>query len=337
MSIKSVIILMNLKVSPFHGLPDGTTFWVKRADNDSIVYTGTTSGQKGYFSDFNPSDPGEYYIEVDVTNVNQRKSHNFYIADHLFQLTSSKAVVDHFTHVRSYNDLCGEFSGICRDNHMGGPSRDSQAWLREAIVDALLYASNPSLFDRWDNFGTQYANNGRADAIDSLLWHANHSYLNRFPEGVCCYIPGCDVYDHKDTIDQMTAFLAAYHWFLKDKFPDDPYKTIFEDRYQTYLEFCRNNWNAYDANKTFKFEDPNGYDFDCCCRWASGTSQRVSPPGVQILVNLLMYEVELEQQAAGDPNANPDKYLTIAQNNAEFLIEQGIGRSGVGSADYAKT
>ncbi|MBI5183253.1 MAG: VCBS repeat-containing protein, partial [Nitrospinae bacterium] len=316
------------------GVPDGTIFWVKRVDNDTIVYTGTVKGEKGYFSDFNPSDPGEYYIEVDVANVNQRRSHNFYIADHLFQLSSSKLVVDYFTQVRANVDPCGEYLGTCSANHMGGPTRDSQAWLREAIVDALLYASNPSLFDRWDNFGTDFANNGRADLIDLLLWHADFcwKYRSTYPGGICCYFVGCDSYDYKDTIDQIVAFIVAYHWFLKEKYPND---TELKNKYQTYLQFCRDNWDAYDADKTFTSSDPvNGYDYSCCCRWEA--NNRVSPPGVQVLINLLMYEVELQEQADGNPNANPDKYLNIARDNALYLINRAIGREGVGSADYIK-
>ncbi len=261
------------------GADETTEFTIHRSTDDQIVYTGSFANEKGDFTDFRPEDAEEYYIEV----PNFGKSYPFYVTPYFFHTTTAR---------RAYQFFLDGRLGVdgYTTTKWGGPTRDAGAYNRETLFEALLYASNPSLFDQWDYEEdpehSEFSENGIPDLIDILLWHADFCY--RFRETPP---PGKSKWDHEQAVEQLVAACAAYHWFLKDKGWMD------EDTYRKYLDWVLLKWSDYE------FDVPD-VSFD-------GMWQK--PPGYRIMPNVLMREI-----ADHEPEMNGAPYI----DNAKIMLEE---------------
>lgn len=243
------------------GAEDETPFAVKKTSDNSIVFSGILQDQKGDFTDFKPDTPDEYYIEVE----GHGKSFGFYIAPFFFHSQTARTAYQFFFDGRLGVD------GI-QETKWGGPSRDAGAWNRETFFEAMLYASNPSLFDRYDYEpdaeNEEFSENGIPDLIDIMLFHADFCYKFRDTPP-----PGMkdDNWPRKYPLEQLAAACAAYHWFLRDK------GWMSEETYNKYLDWCIENWSAYGM------DEPQ--DFDNVDRvWTEA-------PGYRIIPNLCLKDV----------------------------------------------
>ncbi len=245
------------------GADDETAFTVKRTSDNSVVFSGTIRNQKGDFTDFKPDTPDEYYIEAD----GHGRSFDFYIAPFFFHSKNARTAYQFFFDGRLGVD------GI-QETKWGGPSRDAGAWNRETFFEAMLYASNPSLFDRYDHEpdpeNAEYSENGIPDLIDILLFHADFCYRFRDTPP-----PGMKDknWPRKYPLEQLAAACAAYHWFLRDK------GWMSEETYNKYLNWCLDNWSTYEMDQ------PQDYD-DVDRVWTEA-------PGYRIIPNLCLKDVGL--------------------------------------------
>ncbi len=261
------------------GATETTEFKIRRSSDDQVVYTGSFSNGKGDFSDFKPESAEEYYIEVS----DYGQSYPFYVTPYFFHTTTARRSYQFFMDAR----LGVEGYTTTKD---GGPSRDAGAYNRETLFEALLYASNPSLFDQWDHEPnpdhSEFNENGIPDLIDILLWHADFCY--KFRESPP---PGQSKWDYEHAVEQLVAACAAYHWFLKDKGWMD------EETYRKYLDWVLLKWSEY------KFDVPD-VSFDGMWR---------KPPGYRIMPNVLMREIaDYESDMNGAP------YI----DNAKIMLEE---------------
>jgi len=236
------------------GAEDETPFAVKRTPDNSIVFSGTIQDGKGDFTEFKPDVPGEFYIEAD----GHGRSFDFYIAPFFFHTTTARKSYQFFFDGRLGVD------GIT-ETKWGGPSRDAGAWNRETFFEAMLYASNPSLFDRYDYEpdpeNAEYSENGIPDLIDILLFHADFCYRfrNTPPPGM-----NDSNWPREYPLEQLAAACAAYHWFLGEK------GWMSEETYDKYLNWCIENWSTYEMDQ------PQDYD-NVGRVWTEAPGYRIIP------------------------------------------------------------
>lgn len=126
------------------GVADGTPFTIRRLSDGVVVFSGTVRRERGDFTAFNPaSDVGDYVVAV----TGRPSSDPFRVRANLFATTSSRLGYQFFIDVRG-----GFTPDLSPANATGGgPSRDGGGATLETVFMGLLYASNPSLFDRWNN------------------------------------------------------------------------------------------------------------------------------------------------------------------------------------------
>jgi hypothetical protein len=284
--------------------PEGTAFRVLRQPEGQIVFTGVIKNGAGDFTAFNPDTSRSEY----VISVSERKlSVPFRIADHLMEGVSSKLAYDFFMDVRGSEDPIHSNEAKV---HGGGPSRDSGAYGLEATFEALFYASNPALFDRWT---TELGDKQTADLIDLLLWHGKFAYhhvdyngpiANRFGSLGYEGQPRMN-YDYWNTLDQLAAVCAAYHTFLKPHLP--------RETYLSYRDECRKRWKDYDRHKVVRH-------WTHSTKWVDEGFQEFNEMGnaygQSVFRNLFMYLSE-----RGEPDGEPEKYLRWAQEGADDIIK----------------
>ncbi len=292
-----------------YGAPDGTNFQVilaadKEKSNPAPEFEGAIEHFAGDFSAFNPADsPGEYIIRVPGFG----DSHPFWIADHLMEKLSSRLGYQFFIDVRgSENPIYSNESDVAG----GGPSRDGGAYTLETIYEVLFYASNPALFDRWnDDFGDKEM----PDLINLILWHAEFAYHHRDYNGPTGYRPYAigypeeelQNYDYQNTLDHLAAVCAAYHSFL------GPY--LDEEKYRRYRQACLQNWEAYERDQVVRYWVKSQKWIDI--GWQE-FNEMGNVFGQSVFRNLFMYLCE-----KNEPDGEPEKFLAHARRAAKDMID----------------
>lgn len=293
-----------------YGAPDETSFTITYAEDSldtraGALYKGTIRDYAGDFTAFNPEGSGkEYVIKVEGYGF----SYPFRIAGYLMEALSSKLAYQFFIDVRGSEDpVYPDETTIAG----GGPSRDGGAYTLETVFEVLQYASNPSLYDRWNE---EFPENDAPDLISLMLWHAEYAYHHRDyngPRGHGSYMigyPGWDTlqaYDYQNTLDHLAAVCAAYHSFLK------PY--LDPEKYRHYRQACLQNWEAYDRDKVVRY-------FVKSEKWVDEGWQEFNEMGnvfgQAVFRNLFMYLCEKEEK-----DGQPEKFLRYAQAAAEDIIK----------------
>ncbi|WP_257668896.1 hypothetical protein [Parapedobacter tibetensis] len=293
-----------------YGAPEGAAFTVIDAEDSlkagvQALYKGVIRDFAGDFSDFNPSGSGKEYM---ISVKGHGQSYPFGISEHLMEKRSSRLAYQFFIDVRGSEDpVFPDESKIAG----GGPSRDGGAYTLETVFEVLLYASNPSLFQRWhDDFGNKEV----PDLISLMLWHAEFAYHHRDyngPRGHGSYLIGypdwdkLQTYDYQNTLDHLAAACAAYHSFLR------PY--LDEAKYRHYRQACLQNWEAYDRDRVVRYYVKSE-------KWVDKGWQEFNEMGnvfgQAVFRNLFMYLCEKEEE-----DGQPEKFLGYAQQAAADIIQ----------------
>lgn len=283
--------------------PDQTSFDVVRKRDGQVVFSGKMKNGSGDFTRFDPKSSTEEYI---IRIPNRNPSVPFRIASYFMEGLSSKLAYDFFVDVRGSLDPVHSNEAKV---YGGGPSRDCGAYGLETTFEALFYASNPALFDRWK---TELGNNQVPDLLALLLWHGEFAYHHVDYNGPVANRHG-DLgyegqprmqYDYWNTLDQLAAVCAAYHAFLKPYLP--------RETYEKYRNECRKRWEAYDRHKVVRH-------WTYSTKWVDQGFQEFNEMGnaygQSVFSNLFMY---LSERA--EPDGQPEKYLRWAQESAEDII-----------------
>ncbi len=287
-----------------YGAKDRAKFRIINTHTDRAVYEGEIIGYQGWFSSFNPiASSAEYVIDVE----GHGRSFPFWIADHLMENLSSKLAYDFFVDARGFEDN-GSYN--ISQVYGGGPTRDVGAYGLETVFEVLQYASNPALFDRWK---TEIGEDNTADLIDLILWHAEFAYkyvkyngpvLNR--HGSLGYEgePRMN-YDYWNTLDQLAAVCAAYHFYLKAYLP--------EETYRKYRKVCLENWEEYDRHKVVRY-------WTYSTKWVDHGFQEFNEMGnafgQSVFSNLFMYLCEKSEDSQ-----DADRFLKWAKESAKDIVE----------------
>jgi hypothetical protein len=324
------------------GAVDGTPFRVVRVPSGAVVFRGTVRERVGDFSTFEPpSSRDEYVVEVDGFE----RSVPFWIADHVFERTSSRLAYQFFVDVR------GGFTPRLSPANVtgGGPSRDGGGQGLEATFEGLLYASNPALFDRWKgelrgSADRMWADppdvgvesepslelpadgsvpwNQWPDLIKLILWHAefayaNHQYTGR-TGGFEARADGYEGWVRQFGYDDQSLQSFDYQNLLDQLAAVSAYYHAFLEPYMTrethekYRKACLELWEKYDRHKEVrywvksrKWIDEGRLEFN----------EQGSALGQGLLRNLMMYLAEREE-----PNGQAARFLAYARACAQDVI-----------------
>ena len=331
------------------GVPDGTSFYIYYATdtlkkNPVVLYSGTVKNYAGYFTDFNPrASNRQYVIKVDGVGY----SVPFWIADHLMEKLSSRLAYEFFIDVRGSMDDRLSPANVTG----GGSSRDGGGQTLEATFEGLLYASNPALFDRWNNelkyvnqhilvadFPPGPVNNYDSynitedsavsdpdqipDLIKLILWHAEFCYNNMAYHGIAgggfsswLSYNNVRMFGYKG--DTLQSF--DYQNMLDQLAAVCAYYHTFlkpyldEETYQKYRRACLENWEAYDRQKEVRYWVKS---FKWIDEGYREFNEMGNAFGQGLLRNMLMYFCELHEK-----DGQPQKFLNYAVQCANDIIQ----------------
>lgn len=272
---------------------DGTQFYVKKANDNSTVFTGMVSNGIADFSSFNPSDIGEYYVQCSEVN-----SYNFSIGRYWMQKVSIGPALNFMNQSRQDTfDLGG---------NTGYGWRDSHQFSFELNSLVLQYMANPSAYDRmpysiYSISNCEYPDlriQNEPDIIWLMKFGAERYYDLKVNKG----------YDlHAEIKAQLPYFLYLY---------PDIKKYVSSDFYTKIRDFTVAQWSNPNCNLQWydvgTSSDNNMFDTQSTI----GDVKGQQPPGYSIIPNLLMYEV-----AKRDGLTNYQDYFNAAYNNCKWLID----------------
>lgn len=270
------------------GIADGTSFNVKKGT--TVVYTGTVNGNIGDFSGFNPAtDPGEYYIEcAGKTSV------NFSIGPYWMQRVSVEDAMQFMIQSRS-DTFCWGTAGV--------GWRDSHQFSFEMNSLALMYMSNPALFERLpytvNASGCEYPElqtQTEPDIIWLMKFAAKRYWDKKTVEGY--------------NLHEMTKAQLAYFLYI---YPEIS-QWVSSSFYQQIRDFAIQEWSNINCN--LSWYDISGHDHDLFkTKTVIGTGKGSYPPGHSIIPNLMMYEVLKRDGLSGYQS-----YFDAAYNNCQWVI-----------------
>lgn len=276
---------------------DGVAFTIRPAGGGAALFTGRIKGQAGDFTAFDPPGSAEYVVEM----PGLPRSHPFLIADHTLERVASAFAYQFFIDVRvSPDPLKPELKGPAAPGTVNsegyGPSRDGGAYTLEAPFLALLYASNPALFQRWTS---ELEPKDSPDILDLLCWVAEFC-ANAYP-----------LTNDGNNLDQLAAVLASYHAFLKPRLP--------EADYRRYRALCLAQWDKAGRDQVqrngkakliAKFKDRYP-------QMVEEYGEQLTVPGQCIMRNLFMWLCEREE-----PDGDAKRFLANARREAEIMLRE---------------
>jgi len=278
---------------------DGASFAVVD-ESGRIRYSGTITGGVGDFTDFRPSDPGDFRIVVEGAE-GRGESVPFGIGASWLERVSYENAIAFMAGSRCYfGDADAADRGWntprCRWSVMW---RDGDTYSFEITTLIDLFSANPAAFEglRLDDQvydGLRYAlPEDTPEVVRLIEWgvealldsQANHTFWK----------------------EQLAAFLAAY---------PDLDEWIPVGLYEEVRDYLFPIWGRPEHDRFTSAYDYTPHTADLFQTYTQvGTGKGEFPPGHSIRANLDMYDVAVRE---GRPDA--DAYLTAAQNNAAWII-----------------
>jgi hypothetical protein len=216
------------------GAEDGTRFVISSSDSDAVVYQGTIRAEVGRFDDFEPAGAGKTYrIKV----AGHPESHPFEVGNAIMLRESSRLAYQFFVDARG--GFRPKVSPMAVTG--GGPSRDGGGSTLETVYEGLLYASNPALFDRWN---------------DELRYSKSSLYSVYFPEREAASIiaPGVQRNPLSDAPDLVKLLIWHSEWALNNIDYDGPSSRSSENTNQGFRNI---RMYGYDDNSLKEFDWEN--------------------------------------------------------------------------------
>jgi len=275
---------------------DGTAFAVKRADDNTTVYTGTVTGQVADFTSYNPAGAAttQYYVECNAV-----KSDNFKINKYLMARVSTVPALRFMVESRSDTWKPGLNGLGWRDSHQFSFELPSLVW---------QYMANPSVYDRMPH-GVTHLSDSKFAALRTqnepdIVW------LIKF--GAMVYY---DLVVNKGK--QLHALVKAQLAYFLYLYPHIN-QWVDETLYTQIRDMTVTQWSVAGVSSDLQWYDVGSSTDNNLLATQSviGDIKGSQPPGYAILPNLLMYEV-----AVRDGLANPQQYMTAAVNNAKWLVD----------------
>lgn len=274
---------------------DGADFHVFHAsDPEMPVFSGVIERHVGDFSAFEPTEEGEFFVQV-----GNEKSVPFSIGNWLLERTTYQRSVDFMIDSRHYvgNDrsICPGSFGWRDDHHFG--------WELHTLVPQWL--SNPSAYSRMPRQINYESPENPA------LWGKLEPPHPDAPDLVKLIHWGADVIvtqgtTHEMLKSQLAYFLYAWPW-IKQYLPDQNYNAV--------RDFAFSHWSESAADQDYPYDESKDHDL-LALKPHIGSTKGTYPPGFSIQPNLLMHAVALRE---GRPDA--DAYLEAAVRQAAWIIE----------------
>jgi len=294
------------------GVADGTTFEIEDTCYGSSLYSGTVSGEKGDFSDFDPSDPGPYRIRLDKSGRTVR-SNAFRIDDHVTELTSYRNAVEFFTGSRTkwgdYAALPSDDSNYPVSRGVAWRDQDGYSFILRTLAD--LYMANPEATERITVDSSDVPPDLSSDAyqykdmptsvpsdtpeVVRLLWWGAHVYLKA---GV----------NYSLMKTELAAFLRVYP-HIDEWIPQSLYDDVKNHLFPI--------WDQSTGDKHYSdYYYYTDHSKDLTTTYTQvGTSKGEFPPGFSIRGNLDMYKV-----AQREGRSDAQTYLDAAVEQAKWIV-----------------
>lgn len=268
-------------------LANGTAFSIKKVGDNNSLYSGVMQNNIGDFSDFNPSDIGDYFIEVgDVTSV------SFGIGPYWNERISTQLSLDFMIGSRCY---IGTDSG-CRN---GVGWRDAHQFGFEIPTLVAQYFANPSAYDRMQSTVSYVSGYGDLNAPSIAapdIVKVIHWAIDRYHG---------QTINHTLFKEQLAYFLFAYPE-MSEHISVSDYNTIRDFTFSRWGNTAKNRFNWHDIT-----HDANLFQ----TYTVIGTGKGQFPPGHSIMPNLLMYQVALREG-----RTDAQSYFNAAHNQANWII-----------------
>lgn len=274
-------------------LPDGTPFGVYQVGGETPLFSGTIKDNLGDFSDFNPTDGGEY-----VVKAGGHTSVPFTIGLWQLERITYQNAVDFMIDSRHY---VGNYTKPCRGS-FGWRDDHAFAWALRTLVPQ--YLSNPAAYERMPQ-------QIRYEAPRNNLWGALEPYPEDAPDIVKLIHWGADVtVSQKTTHEFLKGELAyfLYAWpLLKEWLPQQNYDAV--------LKFVQDTWAQTEADREYPYDTSPEHNL-FALKTQIGTTKGEYPPGHSVMPNLLMYAVA---ERDGLPDAEP--YFDATYRQVEWMVE----------------
>lgn len=268
---------------------NGTPFYLKKVGNTTVLFSGTVSNNLGDFTGFNPSDPGEYVVEV-----GGEVSVPFSIGPYWIQRVSVKPALDFMIGSRAY---VGTTSGHTNTEMW----RDGCQYAFE--IPSLLhqYWANPSAYDRMPvtvNYVAGYGDLDPPAANSPDIIKLVHWGLDRILKTSL---------NHTLLKEQLAYFLFTYPE-IKQYITQNTYNAVRDYAFNIWRteDRSRYSWGGYEVTHT-------GNLLQVYTQIGSGKG--TFPPGHSVIPNLLMYEV-----AKREGRADYMDYFNAAYNQTTWII-----------------
>lgn len=267
----------------------GLKFYLKRTDNDLIVFEGIIYNQIADFTEF--TSYGEYYLEC--LGV---KSYSFKIAyNRLLDVSLPPAI--------KFMEMSRQDSFDVGGN-TGYGWRDSHQFSFELNSLVAMYMANPSYYEAlpWDIYKINECEYEelRVQNEPNIIW------LIKF--GVTRYYKWAtekNIQLHAFIKSQLAYFLYLYPHITK---------YVSKEFYDTVRDFTIRQWGVSTCNKSWYEETPTHNLF--ATETKIGTVKGANPPGYSIIPNLLMYEVLKRDGISGY-----QQYFDSAFNSCKWVID----------------
>ncbi len=268
----------------------GTSFSLKKASDDSVVYTGTIKNQMADFSDFDVS--GEYYLSCDGID-----SYSFEIAAGRIWNVSTKESLDFMAQARQDAwDVGGNTGYGWRDGHQF--SFELNGLVMQYMSNPTYYNSLPYGIYKADE--CEYAELRTQDCPD-IIWLMKFAVTRYYDWNV------------NDGI-QLHALIKAQIAYFLYLYPHIS-QYVNSTWYQTIRDWLITQWSVTTCNKSW-YEVSGGINHSLFTTQAKiGTTKGMLPPGYAVVPNFMMYEV-----ATKDSLPSASNFMTAAENNIAWLV-----------------
>ena len=270
----------------------GSIFYLKKASDNSIVYSGTVNKQKINFTNFTNNTDDEFYLQVD-----KKVSYAFKVKENLIFETSIPVAMLFMEMSRTDPVLSSATS-------TGIAWRDSHQFSFEVNSLVMLYMSNPSYYEslpynvyrcsecEYEELQTQNEPN--------IIWLIKYAVTKYYK-----WATEKDIQLHAFIKGQIAYFLYLYPYIKQ---------YVTEEFYNTIRDFTISIWSVETCNKSWYNETVTHNLFTT--ESVIGTVKGANPPGYSIVPNLMMYEVLKRDGLEGYQD-----YFDAAYNSCKWIID----------------
>jgi hypothetical protein len=284
--------------------PDETPFFIKDALTKETVYSGKVVNNIADFSNLNPDSKSMYYVES-----GSAISYPFTVANSWIQRVSVPAALAFMNHARNDAWLPGLTSIAWRDSHQFSFELGSLA---------MLYMSNPSLYDNMSrtivHLDLTMFDSLKTQNEPDIIWLMKFAVERYYDLKV----------NHSHALHPLIKEQLSYFIYMYPHIK----AYVSEEDYVRIRDFTIEEWTSSDQTNTLKWYEIAGEKYNLMeVQTVFGGIKGSFPPAHAIVPNLLMYEVVKRDRLGGE-----ELYFNTAYKNCEYILDH----IDIASPNYSK-